>query len=302
MRSIHKAVLLHEIVDAFVGMKAAGDKLPIYLDGTLGGCGHALAIAEAVRGKLKLIGLDMDKGALERAEEVLAGKAKEVVLEEENFRNLNLTLEKHGMKKADFIIFDLGISSDELEGSGKGFSFDSDEPLVMTMGDPGRYAFTAGDIVNGWAEGDIANVIFAYGEERYARRIARRIVDYRTKKKIETAAELAEIVRMAVPRTFGRRINPATKTFQALRIATNDELEALKEGLKKGYERLSNGGRMAVISFHSLEDRIVKNFYKTKEREDGAIISKKPIRPEETEIRENPRSRSAKLRIIEKTK
>jgi 16S rRNA (cytosine1402-N4)-methyltransferase len=205
------------------------------------------------------------------------------------------------------ILLDLGISSDELENSGRGFTFQKDEPLLMTMGDPAKYPFTAATIVNSWKEEDIANVIFGYGEERYARRIARAIVTYREKKIIETSGELAEIVKSAVPR-FGRsfngrpaKIHPATKTFQALRIAVNDELGALKEGLTKGYERLAPGGKMVVISFHSLEDRIVKNFFKALADDSNAkIITKRPIIASPQEIAENPRSRSAKLRILQK--
>jgi 16S rRNA (cytosine1402-N4)-methyltransferase len=193
----------------------------------------------------------------------------------------------------------------------------------MTMGDPEKYPFTASTIVNSWKEEDIANVIFGYGEDRYARRIARAIVYYRTKKPIETTVELAEIVKGSIPhfgRGFGGRpvkIHPATKTFQALRIAVNDELGALKDGLAKGYERLAPGGKMAVISFHSLEDRIVKEFFRAcadKEAERAVddhdnhssheplalILTKKPITASPQEIAENPRSRSAKLRIIQK--
>ena len=187
----------------------------------------------------------------------------------------------------------------------------------MTLGDPTKFPFVAKDIVNGWKEEDIANVIFAYGEDRYARRIAKGIVIYRDKKKIETSMELAEVVKSSIPfggRVFGgkKKIHPATKTFQALRIAVNDELNALKEGLKKGFERLSPGGKMAVISFHSLEDRIVKdyfrelakkatkNFNKDSGEVTATILTKKPITPIEQEIAENPRSRSAKLRIIQK--
>ena len=171
----------------------------------------------------------------------------------------------------------------------------------MTMGDPAHYPFTAQTIVNNWDEEVIANIIFGYGEDRFARRIARTIVTYRDKKKIETTHELAEIVKSAVP-AFVRRgkIHPATKTFQALRIAVNEELAALKEGLGKGYGRLNSGGIMAVISFHSLEDRIVKEFNKQKAKNDNAELSKKPIAASESEILDNPRSRSAKLRILKK--
>ena len=172
----------------------------------------------------------------------------------------------------------------------------------MTMGETVVYPFTAKDILNRWTEEDIANVIFGYGEERFARRIARTICEYRKKKLIETSGELCEIVRNSVPIFYRRgKIHPATKTFQALRIAVNDELGSLKEGIMKGYAHLAKGGKMAVISFHSLEDSIVKNFFKEKAKADGATITKKPIVAGTQEVAENPRSRSAKLRIIEKS-
>lgn len=296
-KSAHVPVLLHEVVEALTAGKPER-----YLDGTLGGAGHALSIARALTGKVTLIGLDRDPQAIARAEKSLAGKADRIILENESFRKLDKVLEKHGIATVDAILLDLGISSDELDLSGKGFSFQRDEPVLMTMGAPETYSFTAKDILNDWAEGDIANVIYAYGEERYARRIAHGIVIYRTKKPIETTHELAEIVKMSVPPPYRRgKIHPSTRTFQALRIAVNDELAALKEGVAKGFAKLAPKGRMAVISFHSLEDRIVKEFFKQKGASDGAkILTKKPIIASAQEIAENPRSRSAKLRVIEK--
>jgi 16S rRNA (cytosine1402-N4)-methyltransferase len=337
-QSIHEAVLLQEVVEglitrhdllapqvspslrkAQVGEIASAkrpEQTPWYLDGTLGGAGHALAIIEAVKaggGKLNMIGLDDDAVAIERGREILQGQSDmgnvgKVILENDNFRNLDKALDKNGIAKVDMILMDLGFSSDELESSGRGFSFMKDEPLLMTLGDPAKYPFTARDIVNGWDENVIADIIYGYGEERFARRIARAVISYREKKHIETSMELAEIVKSAVP-AFARRgkTHPATKTFQALRIATNDELNALKEGLVKGYERLNigdgpgEGGRMAIISFHSLEDRIVKEFFRKMASENGSLIlTKKPTRPSAQELAENPRSRSAKLRIIQK--
>ncbi len=313
--SVHEPVLLHEIVEIFTEAsgkrKVESEKLKVeskkaqvwYLDGTLGGAGHAQVIAKKF-GNINVIGLDQDPNAIARATKSLpkftSGK---VILENENFRNLDKALDKNGIDKVDMILLDLGISSDELDNSGRGFTFKKDEPLLMTLGDPTKYPFTAKDIVNNWKEEDIANVIFAYGEERYSRRIAAAIIRYREKKSIETSLELAEIVSESVPKGFGgkRKINPATKTFQALRIAVNDELGALREGLVKGFARLAPGGVMAVISFHSLEDRIVKNFNKDRSDKDGAkILTKKPIVPIDQEIAENPRSRSAKLRVIQK--
>ncbi len=298
--SVHKAVLLNEVVDGLVTNKS----YKLYLDGTLGGSGHALAIAKSLGGKLDLIvGLDRDQQALDRAKIILKNQSKNLILENENFRNLDKVLAQYDISGVDLILLDLGISSDELDNSKRGFTFQKDEPLLMTMGNPLDYPFTAKDIVNKWDEEVIANIIFGYAEEKFARRIARAIVNYRLKKPIETTTELAELVKISVPGFYRRgRIHPATKTFQALRIAVNDELGALKEGLKKGYEVLNKGGRFAVISFHSLEDRIVKEFFKEKLNDEAIIITKKPITAKEQEMIENPRSRSAKLRILEKTK
>lgn len=307
--SVHIPVLLHEIAAAFEEGRKENGEIRWYLDGTLGGAGHALALANVYHKntgkKLSIVGLDRDQQAIDRARVVLKGKTDQLILENENYRNLAVVLDKHQISQVDFILLDLGISSDELDNSGRGFTFLKDEPLYMTMGDPKTYPFTALDIVNGWKEEDIANVIFGYGEDRYARRIAKHIVEYREKKRIQTTTELAEVVKGAVPsfRSFGKKpIHPATKTFQALRIAVNDELGALREGLTRGYERLAPDGRMAVISFHSLEDRIVKEFFKEKkEAGEGNILTKKPVTAIPQEIAENPRSRSAKLRIIEKS-
>lgn len=323
MQSVHKSVLLNEVVEHLVfgvwlldisnnqtpntNNQTDSEKyiphIPWLLDGTIGGAGHSLAIAKAMRGRLNIIGLDRDINAINRDAESLKGQAKEVILECENFRNLDKAMEKHSIKAVDIIILDLGLSSDELEASGRGFSFQKDEPLYMTFGDPSSYPFTAKNIVNDWGENVIADVIYGYGEEKFARRIARAIIGYREKKKIETSFELGELVKMAVPGFYRRgKTHPATKTFQALRIAVNDELNALKEGLRKGYDSLAIGGRMAVITFHSLEDRIVKNFYKDLAgQEGGRIITRKPIKPSDQEIAENPRARSAKLRLIEKS-
>lgn len=300
MPSIHEPVLLHETIGSLVPKSRAKDT-PWYVDGTLGGAGHALAIAKALEGRVNMIGLDRDPDAIRRAEETLKGKAEKLILECENFRNMDKVLAKHGLPRVDMILLDLGISSDELESSGRGFSFQKDEPLLMTMGNPATYAFTARDILNDWKEEDIANVIFAYGEEKYAKRIAKAVVEYRNKKRIETTDELREIVRSGVPAMYRyKKIHPATKTFQALRIAVNDELKAIEEGLKKSYEHLNDGGRLAVIAFHSLEDRIVKNFMRAKEKQGAKLISRKVVKPSDQEIAENPRSRSAKLRAIEK--
>lgn len=316
MKSVHIPVLLHETIEGLLGdaSESSTQHSFVYLDGTLGGAGHMQAFIERYRkihGKksdLIVVGLDRDDEAVVRAREKLSdlfSSKGQLILEKEDYRNLDKILGAYAIDAVDAILLDLGISSDELDNSGRGFTFQKDEPLLMTMGDPKDYPFTASTIVNEWAEEDIANVIFGYGEERYAYRIARAIIRYREKKisspgrpAIATTMELAEIIKGAVPPVYRRgKIHPATRTFQGLRIAVNDELGALRKGLEKGYAALRSGGRFAVISFHSLEDRIVKEFFKNV---DGLILTKKPIIATDQESAENPRSRSAKLRIIQK--
>lgn len=295
---IHKTVLLHESID---GLDIHEND--IYLDGTLGSGGHAELALSKVNGKLTVVGLDKDSEALERSRKRL-GDSSNIILKEASYGDLDVVLNDLNIKKVNRIMLDLGLSSDQFETSGRGFTFKNDEPLLMTFKkDPKEGDLTAHEIVNTWQEENIADIIFGYGEERYSRRIARAIVNYRAKKSIETTGELVEIILQAVPFFYKKgKIHPATRTFQSLRIAVNDELNTLKKGLANGFERLEKGGRIAVISFHSLEDRIVKNFNKEKEGTDEAkIITKKPVVASDEEIKENPRSRSAKLRILEKT-
>lgn len=294
---IHKTVLLKESINGLDIHQ--GD---IYLDGTLGSAGHAEYALRINEGKIKVIGLDRDSQALLRSKDRLR-LYSDVTLIESSYGDLDKALDSLKIGKIDRIMLDLGLSSDQFETSGRGFAFKKDEPLLMTFksnlveGD-----LTAHEIVNSWQEENIADVIYGYGEERYSRRIAHAIVKYREKKTIEKTSELVEIISQAVPVFYRKgKIHPATRTFQALRIAVNDELNTLKKGLEKGFARLNKGGRMAIISFHSLEDRIVKNFNKEKEsKEEAKIITKKPIEPSDEEVKENPRSRSAKLRILEK--
>ncbi len=316
MESVHESVLLHEVVEHLVpgdrSQAPHAEQRPIsgqqerfwLFDGTLGGAGHTKALIRALQGNVDVIGVDRDMRAVERARASLPGmlsEGRKLVLECASYGDIDAIADGNSADKLAMVLLDLGISSDELETSGRGFSFKNDEPLLMTMGDPAGYPFTAETIVNGWAEEDIANVIFGYGEDRFARRIARAIVGYREKKHIATSGELAEIVKLSYP-IFARRdkIHPATKTFQALRIAVNGELDVLKKGLDACYRRLDIGGRMAVISFHSLEDRIVKNYYRAQATAGALILTKRPIVAGDQEIAENPRSRSAKLRVIEK--
>jgi 16S rRNA (cytosine1402-N4)-methyltransferase len=296
MKSIHKSVLLKETV---IGLNLPKDG--VVVDGTFGGGGHSQFVSQNFP-EVKIIAIDQDKGAWEKAKDKFTD-IKNVVFHNNNFREIKDVLEKDGLEKVDGIILDLGLSSDQLDASGRGFSFMRDEPLLMTIKEnPSLEDITAKDIVNSWKEENLADIIYGYGEEQFSRRIAKGIVEARKIKPIETTIELVEIINKSVPNLYKKgKINPATKTFQALRIAVNDELGAIEEGLNKGFEVLKSKRRMSVISFHSLEDRIVKRFFKEKEKNDeGILITKKPIIASEIEIKENPRSRSAKLRIIEK--
>jgi 16S rRNA (cytosine1402-N4)-methyltransferase len=292
---IHQSVLLNETMDGL-------DPKPgeIFLDGTLGGGGHSEAACQRVAGRLTIIGLDMDGGAIPKAEERIKNCGCKIFPKRENFRNLDKAIAELGIKSVNKILLDLGLSSDELEASGRGFSFQKSEPLIMTFKDKeGEADLTAEDVVNSWSQESLEQIIFGFGEERRARKIAAAIVGRRQKKEIKTSLELAEIIQTAVGRTG--RTHPATKTFQAIRIAVNDELEALKDALEKGLTALTSGGRMAVISFHSLEDRIVKNFIRGKAKTGLLkVLTKKPIIPSDGELTKNRRARSAKLRIFEK--
>jgi len=296
---MHESVLLHETVGA-LELKA-GDVL---VDGTLGRAGHVLE-ALRVQPGIFVVGIDRDEQAIEESTAKLAAVTKRFRIFLGNFRDMDKFVAEAaaetGKALADKIILDLGISSPHLDSSGRGFSFQKDEPLLMTMRrDLGEADFTARDIVNGWEEDDIANVLYAYGHERYSRRIAKAIVLAREEKPIETTLELVDIIKGSVPGIYRKgKIHPATRSFQALRIAVNDELGSLRQGLKTGFATLAPGGRMAVISFHSLEDRIVKNFMRDAEKEGlGVSLTKKPMVPGEEETRRNPRSRSSKLRVF----
>ena len=294
----HISVLLQEVISG-LNLKEGN----IFLDATLGNAGHSKAIAPFLGIQGILVGLDRDLDRIEEAKKALKDVPCKVFVRQANFRNLDSILDELGLQKIDSALFDLGLNSEHLEVSGRGFSFQKDEPLMMTFEkEITEETLTASKIVNGWTKEDIADVLFEYGEERFARRIALKIVEQRKIKAIETTGELVEIVKSATPSWYSkRRIHPATKTFQALRIAVNDEIESLKDGLSKCFNRLSFEGRMAVISFHSGEDRAVKKFFKEKVKEKmGILTNKKAITPGREEEIKNPRSRSAKLRIIQK--
>lgn len=292
--SVHTTVLLNETIDGLNLRDGAR-----VIDGTFGGGGHSALICKNFP-KTKIIAIDRDVSAFKKAKSKFESAKCEITFVNENFRNLDKAT-KH---KVDGIILDLGLSSDQLENSGRGFSFMKDEPLLMTMKqNPTKRDVTAYDVVNTWGEKSLADIIYGFGEEKFSRRIAKGIVEAREQKEIKTTSDLVNIIEKSVPVFYRRgKIHCATRTFQALRIAVNDELGALSEGLEKGFEILKGGGRMSVISFHSLEDRVVKKFFKQKEKEGLAkLINKKPIVPTKEEIIINNRSRSAKLRILEKT-
>ncbi len=295
---VHETVLLKETVDGLNLKK--GD---VVFDGTLGGGGHCAYVAEKFGKEVRIVAVDRDSEALKRADERLKTLQASYSLKLSDYRKIDEVLDGLGVREVQGIILDLGLSSNQLDESGRGFSFKNNEPLFMTFTTPSENPLvTAMSIVNGWGEATLADIIYGYADERYAKRIAKKIVEERRVKEIKTTNELVEIVRQAVPAAYKKgKIHFATKTFQAIRMAVNDELGALQEGLQKGFERLSKGGRMSIISFHSGEDRIVKNFFRDMSKDKkGILINKKIITATEEELRKNPRSRSAKLRIIEK--
>ncbi len=300
MDTVHRPVLLKEIISG-LDLKP-GDTV---LDGTLGGGGHSLAICQEIGESGNIVALDADKDAIEKSQRKFIDNKCQIKFFQTNFRNLDNALEVLGIKNLDKALFDLGLSSDQLETSGRGFSFLRDEPLLMTFKKENEESsLTAREIVNSWSEESLADIIYGYGGEKYARRIARAIAQNRNVKPVETTNQLVGIIESAVPFLYKRRkIHFATKTFQALRITVNDEIGALREGLEKAWHVLRVGGRIAVISFHELEDRAVKKFFKNKSIEhECLILTKKPITASDAELKDNTRSRSAKLRIAQKLK
>ncbi len=284
-----------------------------YIDGTVGGGGHAFGILEAVSPGGELLGLDLDPAALELAAERLKPFGERVHLVHSSYRELAAQAARLGWEAVDGVLLDLGLSSLQLEAAGRGFAFKHDAPLDMRF-DPANPR-TAADLVNGAAESELADILFRYGEERAARKVARAIVAARP---IRGTQQLAEVVAAAVGGRRAERveIHPATRTFQALRIAVNDELETAAASLPAAVGVLKPGGRLAVISFHSLEDRIVKTFFRREARDclcppeqpvcscghraSVKEVTRKPIVPSAAEVKQNPRSRSAKMRIVER--
>ena len=298
----HVPVLLWECIE---GLNI--DPNGIYVDGTLGRGGHSERIAERLQGG-RLVGVDRDSTAIKESGERLERFGERVTLVKGNFRSL-------GIKEVNGMLFDLGVSSPQLDDGERGFSYMTEAPLEMRMDRDA--SLTAFDVVNGWPEEELRRILFEYGEERYSARIASGIVSAREKAPIRTTLELVEIIKKNMPAAALReKQHPAKRTFQAVRIAVNDELNSLSEMLGAAMDRLSSGGRLCVISFHSLEDRIVKNAIRA--RENGCTcppespicvcgfvktvrsVTKKPITPSEAELENNPRARSAKLRIAEK--
>lgn len=298
MEEKHESVLLTEAVEAL--QIAPGDTV---IDATIGGAGHFSALLSQLGPAGILVGIDADADALVRAEAAAKGARARtrVELAHDNFRNLEVILGARGITGIDKALFDLGWSSFHLS-SGRGFSFRVEEPLLMTYGDP-EGVTTAGDLVNDLSEQSLADLIYTLGEERFSRGIARSIVRAREEKRIETTTELVAAIEAGVPGWYrhGRR-HPATKTFQALRIAVNDELGALREGLSAALTALNDTGRVAVITFHSIEDRVVKQMFLEAAHDGmGAVVTKKPIVPSAAELITNPRARSAKLRVFERS-
>lgn len=292
MSSVHQSVLLQEVLH-YLHIHE-GDTV---LDATLGGGGHAAALAKAAGTTGRLVGFDTDSAAIARAREALVYAPGTVTLIHTNFRYIDTVVSQHTLPPFNAALFDLGYSSDQLE-SGRGFTFLKDEPLTMTLTDaPAEY--TAYDIVNSWSEQSITDILSGWGEERYAARIAAEIVRTRRETPIATTFALVAAIQRAVPKAYTHgRIHCATKTFQALRIAVNDEIQAIAQALEDLRPHMASGGRIAVISFHSIEDRVIKNTFRTWAKQGIATLdTKKPIPPSRDEIVRNPRARSAKLRV-----
>ena len=304
---VHHSVLLREVLQALQPRSGS-----LLLDGTLGGAGHSFAWLEATAPAGRLIALDRDEAALQAAAERLKLFPGRFELHRANFANLDSFAEP---ESCDAVLLDLGVSSPQLDWAERGFSFQREGPLDMRMDQ--SEPVTAADLVNTWPEEELANLFWELGEERASRRIASLITKRRVVRKFETTTDLAELIATHLPRGK-QKINPATKVFQALRMEVNRELEALEDGLQAAWRVLKPNGRLAVITFHSLEDRIVKDFGRALERDyfvegdvdipelrqpknpEALVVTKKPIVPGEPERSENPRARSAKLRVIQK--
>ncbi len=310
MEFVHKPVLLNETIDC-LNIRPDG----IYVDGTVGGAGHASVVCSRLSAQGRFIGLDQDEDAIRTASQRLKPYGDKVTILRDNYSNMVSDIRKLGITGVDGILLDLGVSSYQLDTAGRGFTYREPAPLDMRMDQ--RQQKTARDIVNGYSESELFRVIREYGEERFAKNIARHIVQARENKPIETTDELNAVIKEAIPakaRMTGG--HPSKRTYQAIRIELNHELEILEQSLDGMIDLLNPKGRLCVITFHSLEDRIVKNNFKRNEhpctcppdfpvctcgkKPRGTIITKKPIVPQEQELKENSRSKSSKLRVFEK--
>ncbi len=307
----HRPVLLDECIEA-LNIRPQG----VYLDGTLGRAGHSREIAKRLTTG-RLVCVDRDQAALDAAQERLADFREKVTLVHSNFDQVDEILDKLSLAGADGMLFDLGVSSPQLDDGERGFSYMVDAPLDMRMDQSG--GLTAGDVVNTWPQEELRRILFQYGEERYAPQIAAAIARRRRERPVATTLELVEIIKGAMPaKALKEKQHPAKRSFQAVRIAVNDELASVERMLQRAVPRLNRGGRLAVITFHSLEDRIVKTGLAEFARgcvcppdfpvcvcgrtPDVKLVNRKPVLPSQRELEENPRARSAKLRVAEKLK
>lgn len=306
----HKSVLLNETIEN-LNIKPDG----IYVDGTLGGGGHSYEIAKRLSGKGRLIGIDQDEDAIHAAGERLAEFKDKVTIVRDNYCNMDKVLKNLGIEGADGILLDIGVSSYQLDEAERGFTYKQDAPLDMRMDK--RQSMTARDIVNEYSEGELFRIIRDYGEDKFAKNIAKHIVEARSIKPVETTFELNEIIKAAIPLKFrATGGHPAKKTFQAIRIELNKELEVLDESIDMITDLLNDEGRLCIITFHSLEDRIVKTRFKNnenpctcppdfpvcvcKKKSKGIVVTRKPIVPSDEELQENKRAKSSKLRVFER--
>lgn len=311
MEFVHKSVLLNETID---GLNIQPDG--IYVDGTLGGGGHAYEVCRRLGDKGSIVGIDQDAAAIEAAGNRLKDFGEKVTIVRSNYCDMKSKLHELGIDKVDGIVLDLGVSSYQLDTAERGFSYREDAPLDMRMDT--RQKMTARDIVNDYEEMELYRVIRDYGEDKFAKNIAKHIVAARKEKPIETTGELTEIIRASIPMKYQKKSgHPAKRTFQAIRIELNRELEALKDSLDDMIDLLNPGGRLCIITFHSLEDRIVKSAFRKNENpctcpsdfpvcvcgkvSKGSILTRKPILPSKEEMEENSRAKSAKLRIFERS-
>ncbi|MBD5530197.1 MAG: 16S rRNA (cytosine(1402)-N(4))-methyltransferase RsmH [Lachnospiraceae bacterium] len=304
----HYSVMLRETID-YLNIRPDG----IYLDGTLGGGGHAWEVCSRLKSG-HFYGIDQDDAAIEAAGQRLAAFTDRVTLIRSNYCNARAALQEQGVRQVDGIVLDLGVSSYQLDTQERGFSYRFDSPLDMRM--DRRQGLTARDIVNDYSEAELFHIIRDYGEDTFAKNIAKHIVQAREREAIETTGQLNEIIKAAIPAKMRQNGHPSKRTFQAIRIECNHELEVLREALEDLIDLLAPGGRLCIITFHSLEDRIVKTAFKKaenpctcppefpvcvcKKQPLGSVVTRKPVLPSREELEENSRSKSAKLRVFEK--